>query len=140
MIQLIFGLLEEVNLFVFLECGLISPKNAISLSIKLVMRFSICVNLSYVKRLQINNYSTFTIWSFFLESNTVRNLLTSPNKTVIILSYLFGNYSNKNFEWQLACLMLFSKTLLFIDLETYTKYRNNQRLRIFQFKSMIDRL
>ena len=140
MIQLIFGLLEEVNLFVFLECGLISPKNAISLSIKLVMRFSICVNLSYVKRLQINNYSTFTIWSFFLESNTVHNLPTFPNKIVIILSSHFGNYSNKNFEWQLVCLMLFSKILLFIDLETYMKYRNNQRSRILQFKSMIDRL
>src|SRR5881394_644723 len=137
MIQLIFGLLEEVNLFVFLECGLISPKNAISSSIKLVMRFSICVNLSYVKRLQTNNYSTCTIWSFFLESNTVRNLLTFPNKTVTISSSHFRNYLNKNFEWQLVCLMLFLKTLLFIDLETYTKYRNNQRLRISQFKSTI---
>src|SRR5438034_10630590 len=140
MIQLISVLLEEVNLFVFLECGLISPKNAISSLIKLVMRFSICVNLSCEKRLQTNNYFIFITWSFSLESNTVHNLLTFPNKTVIILSYLFGNYSNKNFEWQLACLMLFSKTLLFIDLETYTKYRNNQRSRISQFKSTIDRL
>src|SRR6266536_6210165 len=135
MIRLIFDQLEEVNLYVFLECGLTSPKNAISSLIKLVMRFSICVNLSYEKGLQINNYSTCIIWSFFLESNTVHNLPTFPNMIVITSSYLFGNYSNKNFEWQLVCLMLFLKTLLFIDLEIYMKYRNNQRLRIFQFKS-----
>src|SRR6266536_4903697 len=127
MIRLIFDQLEEVNLYVFLECGLTSPKNAISSLIKLVMRFSICVNLSYEKGLQINNYSTCIIWSFFLESNTVRNLPIFPNMTVIISSYHFGNYSNKSFKCQLACLMLFSKILLFTDLETYTKYRNNQR-------------
>src|SRR6266498_3347977 len=94
--------LEKVNLLESSVYGSIYLKNAILSSTKQRTKCTICVNLFFGKRLQINNYYISTIWSFFPESNTVLNLPICLNMTVVILLFRFANFSNKNSVWLLV--------------------------------------
>src|SRR6266498_3780559 len=94
--QSILDLLEKVNLLESSVYGSTYLKNAISLSTKRRMKCTICVNLSFERRLQINNYCISTIWSFFPELNTVLNLLICLNMTVVTLLFRFDSHVQTN--------------------------------------------